>query len=177
MKFLITACLLSERIKPRPKPGTQEFFERSEIAIPFATYLTIERGLDVLSRKDAEKEIRLRTQIEALMAGCEILRADDAAIARALARILGYGPLRHTWLPNEKAKEPSYGHYPWVAAASMITGIPIAALKTNDITAVGAHFDLPGLYDPVRQQWLCAERRAEAFPNETPSTNGVSSSH
>ncbi|MHC2297931.1 hypothetical protein [Rhizobium mongolense] len=177
MKFLVTACLLSERLKPRPKPDVQEFFERSEIAIPFATYLTIERGLDVLARNDADKEMRLRGQIEALLAGCEFLRGNDAEIARAMARILGHGPLRHTWLPNEKAKAPSYGHYPWVAAASMATGIPIAAIKTTDISAVGAYFDLPGLYDPVRRAWLRAEPRAKAFPDETPSSNGVSSPH
>ncbi|NEI06162.1 hypothetical protein GUK34_15165 [Rhizobium leguminosarum] len=50
MKFIVTACLLSEMLNPRPKPGTREFFEWSEVVIPFGTYLTIERGLD--SRSD-----------------------------------------------------------------------------------------------------------------------------
>ncbi|MDX0906354.1 hypothetical protein GOL75_14035 [Sinorhizobium medicae] len=176
MKFLVTACLLSERLKPRPKPGIQEFFERSEIAIPFATYLTIERGLDILSRSDAEKEVKLRGQTVALLAGCQFVQGDNAEMARVMAQILGHGPLRHTWLPNEKAKKPSYGHYPWVAAASIVTGIPIATIKTNDLSAVGAYFELPGLYDPVRKVWLRADLHAEVLVDETPSSNGISSS-
>lgn len=104
MKFLVTACLLSERLKPRPKPGIQAFFERSEIAIPFATYLTIERGLEMLARNHAEKAVQLRGDIMALLVGCEFIHGYDAEIAHAMARILGHGPLRHTWLPNEKAK-------------------------------------------------------------------------
>lgn len=174
MKFLVTACLLSERLKPRPKPGIQEFFERSEIAIPFATYLTIERGLEMLTRNHAEKVVQLRGDIMALLVGCEFIHGYDAEIAHAMARILGHGPLRHTWLPNEKAKEPSYGHYPWVAAASLATGIPIAAVKTTDLLAVGDCFELPGLYDPVRRTWLSAKFCTEALGDETPS-NGASS--
>lgn len=175
MKFLVTACLFSERLKPRPKAGIQEFFERSELVIPFATYLTIERGLDVLARKDAVREVGLRLQIEALLAGCEILQGRDPEIARAMARILGHGPLRHTWLPNQQAKEPSYGHYPWVAAASMATCIPIAAVKTKDLTVVRTYFDLPGLYDPVRETWLHPREFDRTMTEKTPSRNGVSS--
>lgn len=173
MKFLVTACLLSEQVKPRPKPGIQDFFERSQIAIPFPTWLTIERGLDALSRKDSEKEVRLRRQIEALAAGLEVVRVDDAMIARALARILGHGPLRHTWLPSEKAKEPSYGHYPWVAATAIVTGLPIAAIKTADLSAVAGRYELPGLYDPVRKAWL----HGEIFDtlDETQFSNRISS--
>ena len=176
MKFLITACLLSQRLKPRPKPGIQEFFERCEIIIPFATYLTIERGLEVLSRRDAIKEATLREQFEALIKGCQFLESDIAAIARAMARILGHGPLRHTWLPSEKAKEPSYGHYPWVAAGSLVTGIPIAALKTKDLVAVNSYFRLPGLYDPVQGAWLQEGRPRRPLGKETLSANSVSSS-
>lgn len=143
--------------------------------IPFATYLTIERGIEVLTRKDTSKEPGLRLRIEALLAGCEILQGNDPEIARAMARILGHGALRHTWLPNEKAKEPSYGHYPWVAAASMVTGIPIAAVKTKDLSAVGSYFELPGLYDPVRRTWLHARTFNGTMSDETPSSNGVSS--
>ena len=175
MKFLVTACLLSERVKPRPKPGVQEFFESSQIAIPFPTWLTIERGLDTLSRKDPEKEVRLRRQIEGLAAGLEVVRVDDAAIAHALARILGHGPLRHTWLPNEKAKEPSYGHYPWVAATAIVTGLPIAAIKTTDLSAVAGSYELPGLYDPVRRAWLHGAI-IEGALDETPFFNRISSS-
>ncbi|RVK38549.1 type II toxin-antitoxin system VapC family toxin [Sinorhizobium meliloti] len=174
MKFLVTACLLSERLKPRPKPGIQEFFERSAIAIPFATYLTIERGLDILARNKADKEAQLRGDIMTMLAGCEFVQGYDAEIARAMARILGHGSLRHTWLPNAKAKEPSYGHYPWVAAASLVTGIPIAAVKTTDVLAVGNYFELPGVYDPVRKTWLSTNFCTEALGGEAPSSNGAS---
>ncbi len=174
MKFLVTACLISDRLKPRPKPGVREFFERTEIVVPFATYLTMERGLDALSRRDLIKEGMLREQIGVLLEGCQILHGDNAAIARAMARILGHGPLRHTWLPNMKAKEPSYGHYPCVAAASLVTGIPIAAVKTKDLVAVGSYFDLPGIYNPAIGTWVRNEVSSESHDNETLSSNSAS---
>ncbi|MDC7745814.1 hypothetical protein [Rhizobium binxianense] len=175
MKFLVTACLLSERLKPHPKPGVQEFFERSEIAVPFATYLTIERGLEILARRDPCKEALLRHQVGALLEGCQVLESDNASVALALARILGYGPLRHTWLPSEKAKEPSYGHYPWVAAASLVTGIPIATVKTKDLLAVSSYFELSGIYDPVHGVWMRGRIPTGSPRNETLSANSVSS--
>lgn len=177
MKFLVTACLFSERLKPHPKPGVREFFEKSEIAVPFATFLTIERGLDILAMKDAEKEVTFRAQTVTLLSQCEIVNGDTAEMARAMARILGHGPLRHMWLPNQKAKEPSFGHYPWIAATSMITGIPIATIKTRDLAAVGSYFELPGLYDPVNKEWLDPELHSKTFRHETPILPGVSPEH
>ncbi|MCQ1572706.1 hypothetical protein NFO65_18415 [Neorhizobium galegae] len=175
MKFLVTACLLSERLKPRPKPGIQEFFESAEIVIPFATYLTIERGLDLIARNDVAKESSLRTQVDAMLSGCETLRGKDPEIARVMARILGCGPVRHTWLPNEKAKAPAYGHYPWVAAASIVTGIPIATVKVADLLTVSTWFDLPGVFDPTARTWLCKSVFSRSVSDETPSPNdGVS---
>lgn len=174
MKFIVTACLLSEMLKPRPKPGTREFFERSEVVIPFGTYLTIERGLDSLSRADSAKSLELRSQVESLIAGLQLLQGHDPEIARVMASILAHGPARHTWVPNEKAKVPSYGHYPWVAAASIATGIPIAAIKTKDLLAVGDHFQLPGLYDPMNGKWLRSVARIPRANETPPLTGGVS---
>lgn len=142
--------------------------------VPFPTLLTIERGLDVLSRKDSEKAVGIRRQIEALVVGLEEVRVDDAMIARALARILGHGPLRHTWFPNEKAKEPSYGHYPWVAATAIVTGLPIASIKTTDLSAVAGRYDLPGLYDPFSKAWLHGGKNDAAL-DETLFFNRISS--
>ncbi|WP_143541483.1 hypothetical protein [Rhizobium anhuiense] len=117
----------------------------------------------------------MRKQIGALLQGCQVLESDNASIARTVARILGHGPLRHTWLPKEKAKEPSYGHYPWVAAASLATGIPIAAVKTKDLVAVNSYFELPGLYDPVRGVWVRNRISPRSLGKETLSANSVSS--
>ncbi|MDK4733944.1 hypothetical protein [Rhizobium sp. CNPSo 3490] len=174
MKFIVTACLVSEMLKPRPKPGTREFFERYEVVIPFGTYLTIERGLDSLSRIDSAKSLELRSQVESLIAGLQLLQGHDPAIARVMARILAHGSVRHTWVPNEKAKVPSYGHYPWVAAASIATGLPIAAIKTKDLLEVADHFQLPGLYDPTTGKWLRREARAPRSNETPPLTGGIS---
>lgn len=175
MKFIVTACLLSEMLKPRPKPGTLEFFERSEVVIPFGTYLTIERGLDSLSRVDQVRGVELRCQVESLITRCHILKDHDPAIARVMGEILGHGPLRHTWLPNGKAKEPSYGHYPWVAAASIATDIPIATVKMKELVAVGDRFELPGLYDPVGGRWIRSAVCGHVVFETPPLNDGVSS--
>lgn len=174
MKYLVTACLLSERLKPRPKPGVREFFERSQIVIPFATHLTIQRGIGALAERDPGKARILEDQIDALMAGCETLVGDDLEIARAMARILGHGPLRHTWLPNDRAKLPTYGHYPWVAAASLATGIPIASVKLQDLAVVSSYFELPGVFDPVERSWVRLRPAAWVASGETPPEGGVS---
>ncbi|MDO1583618.1 hypothetical protein [Rhizobium oryzicola] len=149
MKYLITACVLSEFSKRRPKLGLLNFFERSQIAIPFGTCLTIERGLEALSKRDACKAAELRKFYEELLTGVEVIGNRDRDIARVLARILDHAPLRNTWLPNERAKLPSYGHYPMVAAASIVTELPIAAVKTRDLERIDSVFPLPGIFNPA----------------------------
>lgn len=174
MKFLVTACLLSERLRPRPRADVVGFFEENEILIPFATILTIERGLQLLAHADGKKELLLRGQVDALISEHKIFEGSDRQIASAMARILAHGPLRHMWLPNGRAKHPAYGHYIWVAAASLVTDIHIAAVKTSALEKVSAYFGLPGIYAPVgkleTRSRLCGGAMAgETLPSDSAS--------
>ena len=100
MKYIVTACVLSELFKARQNPSMRAFFERCQIVISFGTCLTIERGLEALAKQNMRKADELRALYERLISGIEIIGNRDREIARVMARILNHPPLLNTWLPN-----------------------------------------------------------------------------
>jgi hypothetical protein len=145
----------------------RSFFERAQIALPFGTCLTIERGLDLMLKKDRNKAAELRSIYEGLLLGVEVIGNRDREIARVMAQIVGHPPLLNTWLPNERAKQPSYGHYPLVAATAIVTEMPIAAVKTKDLERIDAEFPLPGIFNPTN--WSSAKIGTRQVPPGSPA--------
>ncbi len=47
----------------------------------------------------------------------------------------------------------------FIAAIAIAHEMPLATLNIRDFALINAFFPLPGIYQPIQDQWLCQQRQ------------------
>jgi predicted nucleic acid-binding protein len=153
-KFIVTSCLVSDCMKPRPNLELVRFIKSADVAITFPTCLDVERGIVWIGKTNPAKAATIRELFSRLMSETGFLDGMSAETARIFASMLACKKLNGLWMPNKHAKYPGIGTSLMTAALSIAHAIPIATVNQSVFLEIAAYFELPGVYDPSADRWL-----------------------
>ncbi|GAK73431.1 hypothetical protein RRU01S_39_00100 [Agrobacterium rubi TR3 = NBRC 13261] len=154
--LLLDTSVLSEARRREPIEKVTEFLRSlpdEAIAIPLIAVFELERGAQSLMMKDSA---RGRLYLDWLS---ELVKKDiyfppmTVDVYRLIARMAAVPAFYSYWRNSGPSKRLRFGCDPAIAAVSIVHGIPIVSLDTNDFLRIHHFFPLPGLYDPVRDIW------------------------
>lgn len=156
MRYITTTCLISETCKPRPKPHILDFAASNDLVFTPATLIDIERGILRIMQTNPAKGVALREWFAHERERRPVLTGREQETAKVLATILECRHLKHVWLPDPKAKHPSFGHHAATAAAAIAHELPIAAVSVKPFVAINEYFSIPGVFDAATERWCDA---------------------
>jgi hypothetical protein len=153
LKYLATTCLFSEISKPLQRLHFAEFVSKNVFALAPETLLDIQRGIVRIIRTNPKKAAELRQWLSDIRDQWPILAGREHEKARVLAAMLECKDLKAFWLPQPKAKYPSFGYHVGIAATAIVHELPIAGFGVDPYLEIGRYFQLPGLFDLKVQSW------------------------
>lgn len=162
--FLLDTNILGQARKSKPNTVLRTWFrEQSAISIPFPVILEIQRGIIDVGRRDPAKAAELSDWLASILESDFQYPALTTDVARKLAELHCCPPLKCLWYVNG-SKEKKPGQDLFIAAISIVHGLPIATLDGKDFARIDTYFPLPGVYHPVFRTWIVPlpEERDEA---------------
>ncbi|PDT50156.1 PIN domain-containing protein [Sinorhizobium fredii] len=167
--FLLDTNVISNAQKKKPHPTLAAWLDRqSKVAIPFPVIVEIEQGIREVSISNPEKASELRAWIDDILES-DILYPDiTPQVAQHLAALQCCRPLKNLWRIDPNARKQKSGQDLFIAAVSLAYELPIATMD-RDFVVIHRYFPLPGLYDPIRDEWLVHPEFGDAAYSEQPS--------
>lgn len=169
--FLIDTNVLSQAKKDKRTANIQKWIESQyQIAIPFPAILEIQQGIIELAKISPHRAADLQQWLDAVLRSDFIYPPITQEVALKLAELHCCGPLKTLWYPRGPRKKP--GQDLFIAAISIVYGMPIATLDMMDFVTIDQYFPLPGVYNPAFDAWLVpgpGQRNGEAADVQTAS--------
>lgn len=157
--YLLDTCVLSELSKLRPDEQTVAWLGGvSHAAIPIGALIEIERGIWMRELTSPKRAADLRLWLQELLSRNLPQAPTDERVARILGAMLARPELKHLWVPDPNAREPSYGQDLHIAAAAIAFGYCIATFDVHDFILIDRFFPLVGLYHPKEDRWYIGRR-------------------
>jgi predicted nucleic acid-binding protein len=153
-EFILDTCVLSETSKPRPHPNVVHFIETAaNLYIPAAVLAEFQSGIMEICSRDPIKAVKLSAWYQELMrSGIPILET-NREVAEIWGTLASDRRLLNLMIANPKAKRPRQGQDVHIAAVALAHRIPIATVNVRDFLAINELYPLPGIYNPVTDQW------------------------
>ena len=152
--FLLDTNIVSMSSKPRPHPRLVDWlFENEDVIIPFPVFIEISRGIAELATRDPHRASSLKFWLEALLKTKRRHLKIGDNVALKLGEMMACKQLRQLWVVPSTARRVVPGQDLTIAAISIVHRIPIATLDTFDFVLIDKYFKLPGVYDPVEDEW------------------------
>ncbi|MGV1904921.1 type II toxin-antitoxin system VapC family toxin [Agrobacterium cavarae] len=171
--LLLDTTILSARARKRPPEGLREWLaEASDIAqlcICFPVLIEIKRGL-YLSR-DEDTKARVLQAIEDIEQSDFVYLGLGRETEDVLAQMMATPALKKFWVPNPEQRRQRVSHDLMISAVAITYGTPILT-SDGDFAEIDHHFSLPGVYNPLTDEWTVNPREPITLPKMSPQSTG-----
>ena len=152
--FLVDTNILSNGQKKSPDHQlTNWLAQQKRIAIPYPVIVEIEQGIGHLYPRNPVRAQLLRSWFDGLLDTQFLFPEMTPAVARLQAALYSCRPLKHLWfVGHDSEKRP--GNDLAIAAVAIAHHLPIATCDTWDFGKIATFFPLPGVYNPVTDEWV-----------------------
>jgi predicted nucleic acid-binding protein len=152
--YLLDTCVLSETSRVKPNPQVLRFIESApNLTIPAAAVVEFQQGIMQLCSRDPVKAVRLTTWYQGLIAtGMPILETGKE-IAEVWGNLAADPRLRNLMVSHPGAKRIRFGQDLHIAAAALVSQLPIATFNIKDFLLINSCYPLPGIYNPQDETW------------------------
>ncbi|MGV1951051.1 PIN domain-containing protein [Agrobacterium vitis] len=165
--FLLDTCVLSETSRSRPNPSVVQFIETApNLSIPVAALMEFQLGITELCARAPAKAVRLTAWYQALLsAGLPIVETCKN-VAEVWGILAAEPRLKNLMIARPEAKKPRSGQDLHIAAASIVSRIPIATFNVRDFLLIDSCYQLPGVFNPMENRWYAQSvlKQSEAPP-------------
>jgi toxin FitB len=167
--FLLDTCVLSETSRSRPHPAVVRFIETApNLFIPAAAIMEFQLGITELCARDPLKAVKLSGWYQRLLsAGLPIIDTGKD-VAEVWGTLAADPRLKNLIIARSDAKKPRSGQDIHIAAASIVSGMPIATFNVRDFLLINSCYPLPGVYNPLENKWYAQFKSLSQ--SEAPST-------
>ncbi|MBY5868483.1 type II toxin-antitoxin system VapC family toxin [Rhizobium leguminosarum] len=153
--LLLDTTILSARAKISPPAGLRYWLEDvAEIAylcVCFPVLIEIKRGLHMT--RDPATAARVRKVIEDIEQSDFLYLALGRDTEDIFAAMLATPALKRFWYADPKAKHQRVSNDLTIAAMA-ITYDALIITADGDFKDIHRYFDLPGVYNPIREEWV-----------------------
>ncbi|MER9333105.1 PIN domain-containing protein [Mesorhizobium sp. M0293] len=161
--FLLDTNVLSEFTKKRPNRHVLAWADWAtsshRLAIPFGAVFELQRGIESLRLRNPSRAHDLSRWLNEVLETDMVFLAMDAAVARTYASMTTVPSLRHLWVPSPQNHRRGPGQDLAIAATAIVYRIPVVSMDVHDFLRIHAHFELPGLFNPIEETWEVPMKR------------------
>lgn len=152
--YLLDTCVLSETSRVKPNPHVLRFIEDApNLTIPAAAIVEFQQGIMQLCSRDPVKAVRLTAWYQRLIAtGMPILETGKD-VAEVWGNLAADPRLRNLMISHPGAKRIRFGQDLHIAAAALVSQLPIATFNVKDFLLINSCYPLPGIYNPQDDRW------------------------
>lgn len=173
--LLLDTTILSARARKRPPEGLREWLaEASDVAqlcICFPVLIEIKRGL-YLSR-DEDTKARVLQAIEDIEQSDFVYLGLGRETEDVLAKMMATPALKKFWVPNPDQRRQRVSHDLMISAVAISYNTSILTTD-GDFAEIDRHFRLPGVYNPLTDEWTVNSPEPINLPKiNSPSTGPV----
>jgi predicted nucleic acid-binding protein len=159
MRYLLDTDVVSNLRKQTPNARLLDWLGRTaedDVGIPLVAVFEIQMGIEVLRREGkGGKADEIEAWLDGLLqARGDYLVAPDAEMVRLQARMFSAPALRNFLHPAPRSPKLKFGADLIVAATAIVRGAVVVSFNVSDYAQIDAHFPLPGLYHPGRDEWV-----------------------
>lgn len=128
------------------------------------------RGAHMAVVPNPAKSERLFAWVDSVMRAGFIQIDMNWDVTRAYAKLLSERRLKSLWAADIRRCNDKVGHDLMIAAHAIAYGMPIASTNVRDFMSIHECHALPGLYDPMTDEWhvRSAINNQGARPGESP---------
>ncbi|WP_170967864.1 type II toxin-antitoxin system VapC family toxin [Rhizobium phaseoli] len=153
--LLLDTSILSARAKIRPPAGLrfwlEDVAEIAHLCVCFPVLVEIRRGLHMT--RDAATAARVRKVLEDIEQSDFLYLALGRDTEDIFAEMLATPALKRFWYADPHAKHQRVSNDLTIAAMAITYDTPIITTD-SDFKDIDRHFALPGVYNPVTEQWM-----------------------
>ncbi|MBB6487951.1 PIN domain-containing protein [Rhizobium lusitanum] len=152
--FLLDTCVLSETSRNKPHPSVVRFIETApNLFIPVAAIMEFQLGITELCSRHPVKAIQLSAWYQQLLSAGFPIIDTDKDVAEVWGTLAADPRLRNLIIARPDAKKPRNGQDLHIAAASLVSRMPIATFNVRDFMLIDSCYPLPGVYNPLENKW------------------------
>lgn len=152
--FLLDTCVLSETSRRNPHPAVVRFIETAEnLMLPIAVVMEFQMGITEISHKDPVRAVRLAAWYQRLSASGLPVIDTTIEVAEVWGVLAADPRLKNLFVANARAQRPRAGQDLHIAAVALVHRVPIATMNVKDFTLIDRFYPLPGIYNPMEEQW------------------------
>ncbi|WP_261330315.1 PIN domain-containing protein [Rhizobium leguminosarum] len=162
--FLLDTCVISETTLARPRESVIDFLATADnYFIPAGALMELQMGITKVCATNPIKAVKLSAWYHQLVrAGIPIIETDREV--SEIWGVLAADPRLQRLVPGG-GKRPRGGQDLHIAAAALVMRLPIATMNVSDFTLINDCYPLPGIYDPLADQWHARmEPLADRYP-------------
>jgi hypothetical protein len=112
------------------------------------------RGAYLRAREDPDRAILVADWVSQILALNFPFPPMTAKVATTYAEMTSVPCLRHMWTVQWEQKSNRLGHDLMIAAVAITHRMPIITANVEDFLRINEHFDLPGVYHPMKARWF-----------------------
>jgi len=152
--YLLDTCVLSETSRVRPNPQVLRFIKGApNLVIPAAAIVEFQQGIMQLCSRDPVKAVRLTSWYQGVIAAGMPILETGKEIAEAWGNLAADPRLRNLMVSRPGAKRIRFGQDLHIAAAALVSQLPIATSNVKDFLLINSCYPLPGIYNPQDDTW------------------------
>lgn len=152
--FLLDTCVLSETSRRNPHPAVARFIETAEnLMLSVAVVMEFQMGITEISHKDPVRAVRLATWYQRLAASGLPVIDTNTEVAEVWGVLAADPRLKNLFVANARAQKPRAGQDLHIAAVALVHRVAIATMNVKDFTLIDRFYPLPGIYNPMEDQW------------------------
>ncbi|WP_341872612.1 PIN domain-containing protein [Sinorhizobium fredii] len=152
--YLLDTCVLSETSRVKPNPKVLQFIKSApNLVIPAAAIVEFQLGIMQLCSRDPVKAVRLTTWYQGVIAAGMPILETGKEVAEVWGNLAADPRLRNLVVSHPGAKRIRFGQDLHIAAAALVSQMPIATFNVKDFLLIDSCYPLPGIYNPQDDKW------------------------
>lgn len=152
--YLLDTCVLSETSRVKPNPKVLQFIKCApNLVIPAAAIVEFQQGIMQLCSRDPVKAVRLTTWYQGVIAAGMPILETGKEVAEVWGNLAADPRLRNLMVSHPGAKRIRFGQDLHIAAAALVSQMPIATFNVKDFLLIDSCYPLPGIYNPQDDKW------------------------
>ncbi|MBB4232193.1 PIN domain-containing protein [Rhizobium mongolense] len=163
--FLLDTCVISETALPRPRENVISFLQAADnYFMPAGALMELQMGITKVCATNPIKAVKLSAWYHQLVrAGIPIIET-DREVSETWG-VLSADPRLQGLSQTGGRKKLRGGQDLHIAAAALVRRLPIATMNVADFMLIHECYPLPGIYDPLTDQWHTRmEPLADQYP-------------
>ncbi|HZG29209.1 MAG TPA: PIN domain-containing protein [Ensifer sp.] len=152
--YLLDTCVLSETSRAKPDPQVIRFIQSAaNLVIPTAAIVEFQVGITQLSSRDPARAVRLTNWYQSVIASGLPILETGKEIAEVWGSLSADPRLRNLLFTSPEAKKIRFGQDLHIAAAALVSQMPVATFNVKDFVLIHTCYPLPGIYNPKDDTW------------------------